>query len=114
MVILYDSSFELNKMLEFDSKDIYWTKKHKIRISYINENGLNSYYVPDFLIDDNYNKSIVETKGWIKENDLLKIKAGIEFCKTNNMNYLFYLGSYDKLCEKHSYIKFIKFNYHIS
>ena len=62
-------------MIEFDDKNISWTKKHKIRIPYINEKGLNSYYVPDFLIIEN----IVETKGYIKENDLLKVSAGIEY-----------------------------------
>lgn len=101
----YDSSFELKKMIEYDDKNIIWTKKHKIRIPYINEKRLNSYYVPDFLIKENNKKSLVETKGYIKENDLLKINAGIEYCKNNDMNYFFYLGSYDKLCEKLSYIK---------
>jgi len=99
----YDSSFELNKMIEFDEKNITWTKKHRIRIPYINEKGFNSYYVPDFLIIENNNKSLVETKGYMKENDLLKVYAGIEYCKKNNMNYLFYLGSHIKICEKFSY-----------
>jgi len=100
----YDSSFELNKMIEFEENCIIWTKKHKIRIPYINEKGLNTFYVPDFFIEINNIKSIVETKGYIKENDILKVKAGIDYCKINNYNYLFYLGSYNNLNLELSYI----------
>ena len=90
-------------MIEFDNRNIIWTKKHKIRISYINKNGLKTYYIPDFFIEENNKKSLVETKGYLKENDLLKAHAGIEYCKINKMNYLYYLGSYDNLDYNLSY-----------
>ena len=31
-------------------------------------------------------------KGYIKENDLLKIEAARKWCLENNMNYVYYLG----------------------
>lgn len=79
-------------MTEYDDKNIIWTKKHKIRIPYLNKDGINSFYVPDFLIDDNGIKSLIEIKGWIKNSDILKANAGIQWCKDNNINYIFILG----------------------
>jgi hypothetical protein len=102
----YNSSYELKMMIEYDTKNIIWTKKHKIRISFLNKDGLNSFYVPDFLIDNNGIKSLVEIKGWIKDNDILKANAGIQWCKNNNINYIFILGSEMKINNELSF--FIK------
>lgn len=85
----YDSSYELIKMKEYDKNNIEWTKKHKIRIPYISNNGLKTYYVPDFFINSN---TIEEVKGWIKENDIIKAKVAIDFCKNKKWNYKFYVG----------------------
>jgi hypothetical protein len=101
----YDSSFELKKMIEYDEIDIKWTKKHKIRIPYINENNLNTFYVPDFIIELDGQYCLVETKGYLKSNDILKAQAGKEYCQKNNMNYLYYLGSPDNLNMELSFFK---------
>jgi hypothetical protein len=34
----------------------------------------------------------VDFKGWLKKNDRLKALVGIEYCKKNNLNYIFLLG----------------------
>ena len=88
----YDSSLELKRMEQLDQSGVSWTKKHKIRIPYKNENGINTYYVPDFLIENNI---IEEVKGWLKGNDEMKAELGITYCKENGMKYIFMLG--DKL-----------------
>lgn len=101
----YDSSYELKRMEYYDNNDIIWTKKHGIRIPYVNEKGNNSYYVPDFLINEDGVISIEEIKGWIKKSDVLKAKSAIEYCMKNNLNYKFYLGKNLILNEDLSYIK---------
>jgi rRNA-processing protein FCF1 len=85
-------------MKQLDASNVMWTKKHKIRIPYINKRGLKTYYVPDFFIDGCI---IEETKGWIKEGDLLKAKIAREYCKKNGYTYRFLLG--DTLTEKREY-----------
>lgn len=106
----HDSSFELRKMIQYDTDGIIWTKKHGIRISYVNETGLNSFYVPDFLIEINNNKIIVETKGYVKEADILKAESCIDWCKNNNYQYYFLLGENLEIVDKYSYIcKYIEY-----
>jgi hypothetical protein len=96
----YDSSYELIKMVEYDDKKLEWTKKHGITIPFVKENGNKSLYVPDFLIMDNNKKIIVEIKGWIKKDDILKAEAAIEWCEKNDYEYYFLLGKELKLIEK--------------
>jgi hypothetical protein len=89
----YDSSYEEKRMVFFEKKGYFWTKKHKIRISYVNDKGIKTYYIPDFKIIDENNKIIIEeVKGWIKKNDIIKAKIGIEYCKKHNYSYRFLLG----------------------
>jgi hypothetical protein len=99
----FDSSYEEIRMKFFDENDIIWTKKHGIRIPYVNEKGLNTYYVPDFRIIENDKIIIEEVKGWIKKNDKLKAEVGIEYCKKNNYIYRFLLGEKLKYVEELSY-----------
>lgn len=100
----YDSSFEFRKMTQYDNDNINWTKKHKIRIPYINSNNLNSHYVPDFLIEVNNEKILVETKGWVKDDDILKAKEAIIWCNKNNFQYYFLLGINMDIETQYSYI----------
>jgi hypothetical protein len=88
----YDSSYELIKMKEYDSKELEWTKKHGIRIPFIKENGLKSFYVPDFLIIKDKRKIIVEIKGWLKKDDVLKANSAIKWCIDNDYEYYFLCG----------------------
>jgi hypothetical protein len=101
----FDSSYEEIRMKFFDDNNITWTKKHGIRIPYINEKGLNTYYVPDFKIVEDNNIIIEEVKGWIKKNDILKAYVGIEYCKENHYEYRFLLGEDLKYVEELSHKK---------
>lgn len=98
----YDSSYELIKMKEYDDAKMIWTKKHGIKIPFIKNNGVNSYYVPDFLIN---NKTIVEVKGWLKKDDILKAKTAIMWCMTNGYEYHFLLGDKMEIVTELSLIK---------
>lgn len=89
----FDSSFEKVQMERYEKLGVQWTKKHKIRIPYITKTGIQTYYVPDFLIFDKNILVLEEIKGWKKEGDVLKANIAIDYCKKNNMLYRFYLGS---------------------
>lgn len=104
----YDSSYEEIWMNRLEESGIQWTKRHGIKIPYININGINSYYVPDFLLD---NKIIEEIKGYIVENSendkdkntILKFIAAQKWCSENGYSYKVYVGVDLKLIEKYSY-----------
>lgn len=97
----YDSTWEYLRMqiLDIDNDVISWTKRHKIRISY-KDNNIMRNYIPDFFI----NESIIEEiKGNFnnKKNLKIKIKALKKYCKTNNLNYnIIYYKDLKLLCEK--------------
>ena len=99
----FDSSFEEIRMKYYVDNNIEWTKKHGIKIPYVNINGLNTFYVPDFLIKIDNIKIIDEVKGWIKEGDILKAQCCIEFCEKNNYYYRFFLGENFKKINELSY-----------
>jgi hypothetical protein len=97
----YHSSYELEHMKELDNLEKEWTKNHGIRIPYVNEDGLKTFYIPDFLVDGN---SLEEIKGWQSDKSIRKAKVAIEYCKKNNLKYKFYLGKDRKLVESLSLI----------
>lgn len=101
----FDSSYEEIRMKFFDDNNLIWTKKHGIQIPYVNNKGLNTYYIPDFKIIENNKIIIEEVKGWIKENDKLKAMAGIKYCKENDYEYRFLLGENLKYVGELSYKK---------
>lgn len=85
----YDSSYELIRMKQLDELHIPWTKKHKIRIKYIDTSNIPRYYVPDFLINNEIIEE-VNPKNLVKshfQNTDLKIKAGKQYCKHNHFTY---------------------------
>ena len=88
----FDSSYEEKRMIYYDQNNIEWTKKHGIKIPYISDKGVNTFYVPDFLITIGGNKIIEEVKGWVKIGDVIKAEIAIEYCKINNLQYRFFLG----------------------
>lgn len=89
----YDSSYEKIRMQYYEDNNIQWTKKHCIRIPYINDDSVSTYYVPDFLIVENGKQIIEEIKGWMKNKDTVKAKIAIDYCKARGWSYRFYLGS---------------------
>ena len=40
-------------MQQLDDLGVNWTKKHKIKIKYIDGDGKKRYYIPDFLANVN-------------------------------------------------------------
>lgn len=97
----YESSYELAQMLKFDEDGVVWTKRHGIRIPYVSEKGMSTYYVPDFLVDD---ETIVEVKGWMSELVRLKARAAIEFCRESGKRYLLLLGQDRKIVAELSFL----------
>ena len=84
-------------------RGIVWTKKHKIRIPYRSERGLETYYVPDFLIEDDRGRFLVEVKGWKSSEVRVKAFVAIDFCKQRGMGYLLLLGKDREVCLDLSY-----------
>lgn len=88
----YHSSWEMNKMIELNENEnvIFWTKKHKIHIKYFYKNS-NKIYLPDFYVEyKNGVKKIEEIKGYVEDEEQLKLKiiAGKEYCRNNNLEYV--------------------------
>jgi hypothetical protein len=88
----YHSSWEMNKMIELNENKnvIFWTKKHKIHIKYFYKKS-NKIYLPDFYVEyKNGIKKIEEIKGYVEDEEQLKLKiiAGKEYCKNNNLEYV--------------------------
>ena len=76
-------------MQQLDIIGNIWTKKHGIKIKYLDTNGKLRYYIPDFLIN---NKILEEIKPLVLVNsptfnNNLKQSAAIEYCKENNLEY---------------------------
>lgn len=85
------SSYELKMMEKLDNNTEvkYWTKNHKIKISYF-LNGYEHYYIPDFLVIYNDNsKEIIEVKGYVYNKEMFKAKndACKTFCDNNNIKF---------------------------
>jgi len=81
----FGSSYEEKRMRQLDTAGIKWTKKHGIRIPYVDAIGNTRNYVPDFLVE---NKFIEEVKpsnlvNSVFDNNILKHAAAEEFCYRN-------------------------------
>lgn len=87
------SSLEENIMIILDSmieedKIMFWTTCHKIRITYLNSDYIEKFYIPDFLIKLSNNESIIiEAKPWkmiwADPNTLLKANAAMKIYKNS-------------------------------
>lgn len=67
------------------NEDLRVTKKHDVRISYTDENGIERTYVPDFVAPDE--RVIYEIKGLETVTDGLKAEACVKWCKENEYRY---------------------------
>jgi len=102
----YSSSWELARMMQLDDLGCSWSKHHKIRIPYIDEEGVNRNYAPDILVDNQFLEEIKPDGLLQYSRNQLKIAAGIEYCKNNNLEFRVIndtvLGSYiEKALEYH-------------
>lgn len=89
----YDSDMERRMMarLEADSDVIRWQKRHGISIPWIDSNGRQSKYRPDFLVEyADGNKKLIEVKDPSKLDSqavIRKRRAGEEWCRKRGMSY---------------------------
>lgn len=59
----YASSYELEAMKLFDSFKLNWSNKHVIRLPYIDSEGVERLYIPDFFVKIDNKNYILEMKG---------------------------------------------------
>ena len=97
----FHSSWEENlmKMLDDDINVVNWTKKHSIIIKYKHD-GIQKSYLPDFLIEYNDGRKIIEeVKGYIDNVEVFKLKkkACEEYCLNNGITYkINFMKNYEK------------------
>lgn len=105
----YDSHWELIRMkiLDDDPGVINWTKLHKIKITYKDNNGTGKQrnYIPDFLIQYKEQTVLEEIKGFAFDNATVDSKsaAATAYCNDNNIIYRF--------IDKTSFCKLVKDTY---
>lgn len=88
----YQSGLELKYMELFDHDDevVHWTKGHGISIPYLDLNGKERLYYPDFLVEyKNGSKKIIETKGYIPCQEILEIKISVAEKYANDNDIIF-------------------------
>ncbi len=95
----FDSSWELAVYIYCIDHNIY-IDREPVRFTYINNNGKESYYFPDFIIEDR----IVEIKGdqFLDDNGTLKDKAKLKCIEEHNVE-LWYrqdVQKYISYCEE--------------
>lgn len=89
----YDSGLELQMMrlLEADPAVAKWQKNHGISIPWIDENGRERKYRPDFLVEyTDGRKKIIEVKGadmMDSPSVLRKRSAAQEWCRRRGLEY---------------------------
>ena len=76
------SSWETRFLDECIERNIPVTKQHGIRIPYVDPNGLERTYIPDFLTLDG--KTLYEVKGYESETDREKWHATMTWCLHND------------------------------
>ena len=83
----YNSSYELVRMKQLDNMKCMWTKRHGIRIQYINSNGVRRYYAPDFLINNSIIEEVKPNSLIGKDNNPEKFAAAIQYCNNQKMKF---------------------------
>lgn len=83
--ISFDSSYELSYLV-YHKNDIIYRSDDKIPYYF---NGKLHIYQPDFILEMNDKKYLVEIKGYIDARTLLKKDAAIKYCNGKYDDYLF-------------------------
>ncbi len=89
----YDSDLERRMMVELEADPAVakWQKRHDISIPWIDENGRERRYRPDFLVEyTDGRKMIIEIKGADMVDSpsvLRKRSAAQEWCRKRGMSY---------------------------
>lgn len=79
------SSWEARFLDECVERGVPVTKQHGIRIPYVDPNGLERIYVPDFLSLDG--RTLYEVKGYETDTDREKWRATVSWCLENNATH---------------------------
>lgn len=79
------SSWETRFLDECVERGIPVTKQHGIRIPYVDPNGLERMYIPDFITLDS--RVIYEVKGYETEVDREKWRATLRWCLDNDTRH---------------------------
>jgi len=88
----YDSGWEREYIdqLDEDPDIAKWTKRHNIRIPYVDDAGYRKHFEPDFLLERvNGTKEIHEIKGshLMNRETELKMNAAKHFCEVRKMQF---------------------------
>jgi hypothetical protein len=79
------SSWETKFLDECAERGVPVTKQHGVKIPYIDPNGHERTYIPDFLSLDG--KTLYEVKGYETETDRSKFRAAMAWCLQNDAHY---------------------------
>lgn len=86
-----DLERRMMEKLEADPEVAKWQKQHDISITWIDENGRQHHYLPDFLVEYADGRlAIIEVKGPDKMDSpsvLRKRSAAEEWCRRRGMEY---------------------------
>jgi len=74
--ILVQGTWEKKYAEWLNEKQIHWTKKHELRISYVDDNGIQRYYHPDFYLPDT--NMYIEIKGYYPDKCKRKMELVLE------------------------------------
>lgn len=74
--ILVQGTWEKKYAEWLNEKQIPWTKKHELRISYVDDNGIQRYYHPDFYLPET--NEYIEIKGYYSDKCKRKIELVLE------------------------------------
>jgi len=106
----YQSSLELGAMKFFDEikNVIKWTNKHGIRIKYKHPDGIERFYIPDFLIKlKNDKELLIEMKGFGDKDEIKAKKIAAEKIY-NNYHLIYSIKELEEIIEANKNKKYIK------
>lgn len=80
------SSWETRFLQECVNREEPVTKKHDIRIPYVDPNGLDKVYIPDFIALDT--SKLYEIKGLETDTDHCKYEAAVKWCYERGVEFV--------------------------
>lgn len=83
----YASSYEKHRMQQLNKQHIPWTKKHRIKLQYVDDNGTNRNYVPDILVNRQTIEEIKPKRLLKKNNNPQKFAVAMRYCTKNNLQF---------------------------
>ena len=81
----YASSYELKRMEQLDKLGVKWTKKHNIKIKYLDKNNTEHYFIPNLLVNNTIVEEIKPINLLNNNNNQEKFLAAEKYCKNNDL-----------------------------